>query len=127
MYNILLIGAGGALGAISRFLVGQAGLRLLGSGLPWGTFAVNIIGSLAMGLLIGWLTMIDRSHETSLRMFGVVGFLGGFTTFSAFSLELVMMIERKEWLPAFTYASTSVVLALAALMIGMMIRRRAVT
>ena len=127
MYNILLIGAGGALGAISRYLVGQAGFRLFGSELPWGTFAVNIIGSLALGLLIGWLTMFDRSHETGLRMFGVVGFLGGFTTFSAFSLELVLMIERKEWLPAFTYASASVVLALAALMIGMMIMRRTVS
>jgi len=124
MYNILLIGAGGALGAVSRHLVSRTALKVLGSDQPWGTFIVNIAGSLVMGILIGWLVVTDRSDNHLVRLFGVVGFLGGFTTFSAFSLEMGLMIERKAWLNAFSYATASVVLSLAALMMGMMIMRK---
>lgn len=127
MYNILLIGAGGALGAVSRHLVGRTALRLFGPDQPWGTFIVNIAGSLAMGIVIGWLVAMDRSDNHFMRVFGVIGFLGGFTTFSAFSLELGLMVERKAWLNAFSYAASSVVLSLAALMIGMMIVRKVVS
>jgi len=127
MYNILLIGAGGALGAISRHLVGRTALRLFGPDQPWGTFIINITGSLAMGIVIGWLVATDRSDNHLMRVFGVVGFLGGFTTFSAFSLELGLMIERKAWLNAFSYAASSVVFSLAALMVGMLIVRKVVS
>lgn len=124
MYNLLLIGAGGALGAMSRHLAGRAALKWLGPDQPWGTFAVNIGGGLLMGLLIGWLISTDRGDEHVMRYFGAVGFLGGFTTFSAFSLELALMLERKAWLNAFAYAAGSVVLALAALILGLMIMRK---
>lgn len=127
MYNLLLIGAGGALGAISRYLVGQASLRWLGPEQPWGTFAVNIAGSLAMGLLIGWLVATDRGDHHMMRLLGAVGFLGGFTTFSAFSLELVAMIERKAWANALVYASGSVAAGILALFVGLMIMRKVVS
>jgi CrcB protein len=125
MQNILLIGAGGALGAVSRHLVGRTALRFLGSDQPWGTFAVNIAGGLMMGLLIGFLVATDRGDQHAARLFGAVGFLGGFTTFSAFSLEMVLMIERKAWLNAFVYAAGSVILSISALMLGMYLVRRA--
>ena len=92
MMNILLIGAGGALGAISRHYVGQLALRTMGSGQPWGTLSVNILGGLLMGLLVGWLAATERAGATSIRLLAAVGFLGGFTTFSAFSLEMLRML-----------------------------------
>lgn len=124
MMNLVLIGAGGALGAISRHLVGRLTLRMFGPDQPWGTFSVNILGGLAMGLLIGWLTATERADETSIRLFAAVGVLGGFTTFSAYSLELVLMIERKAWLNAFVYAAGSVVMALAAVFAGLFLVRK---
>ncbi len=124
MMNLVLIGAGGALGAIARYLVGRSTLRLFGPDQPWGTLSVNIAGGLAMGLLIGWLAASERAEETSIRLFAAVGFLGGFTTFSAYSLELVLMIERKAYLNAILYAAGSVVLAMAAVMVGLMLMRK---
>jgi len=124
MMNLILIGAGGALGAISRHLAGRAALRLFGPDMPWGTFSVNVLGGLAMGLLVGWLAATERADETSIRLFAAVGFLGGFTTFSAYSLEIALMIERKAMLSAFAYAAGSVVLALAAVFAGLMIMRK---
>ena len=124
MMNILLIGAGGALGAVSRHYVGQAALRTLGSGQPWGTLAVNILGGLLMGLLVGWLAATERADATSIRYLAAVGFLGGFTTFSAFSLEMVRLIETRAWLNAFGYATGSVVLSVGAVIVGLMIMRK---
>ncbi len=124
MMNLLLIGAGGALGAISRYLTGQAAARLFGMDQPWGTFIVNIAGGLAMGVLIGWLSLSERADENAIRLFAATGFLGGFTTFSAYSLELALMIERKAWLNALLYAAGSVVLALLAVMAGLILIRR---
>ena len=126
MSTYLLIGAGGALGAVSRHLVSRAALRWLGPDQPWGTLAVNVIGGLAMGLLIGWLVASERADAQSLRLFAAVGFLGGFTTFSSFSLEMGLMVERKLYLNAFLYGTASVVLALGALMLGLMIMRKVV-
>jgi CrcB protein len=130
MNQLLLIGAGGALGAISRHLVGQASLRWLGPdmplGLPWGTLVANVLGGALMGLLVGWLALAGRGGEMSadIRLFGAVGLLGGFTTFSAFSLELAEMVERRDLALAFGYAAGSVLLCLAAVFAGLFIARK---
>ncbi|MBO6766541.1 fluoride efflux transporter CrcB [Maricaulis sp.] len=132
MNHLLLIAAGGAGGAVSRHLVGQAALRWLGPqmplGLPWGTLAVNVVGGLAMGLLVGWLALAGRGEaDQYIRLAGAVGFLGGFTTFSAYSLELATMIERKAYALAFGYAAGSVLLALGAVFAGLIIMRKVLT
>ncbi len=130
MNQLLIIGAGGALGAISRHLVGQASLRWLGPdmplGLPWGTLVANVLGGALMGLLVGWLALAGRGGEMSvdIRLFGAVGLLGGFTTFSAFSLELAEMVERRDLALAFGYAAGSVLLCLAAVFAGLFIARK---
>ena len=129
MNHLLLIAAGGALGAVSRHLVGQAALRWLGPqmplGLPWGTLTANVAGGLLMGLLVGWLALAGRGEaDHYIRLAGAVGFLGGFTTFSAYSLELAMMIERKAFALAFGYAAGSVLLALGAVFAGLLLMRK---
>jgi CrcB protein len=122
MSNILLVMAGGAIGAALRYLLSQASLRALGPGWPWGTFGANVLGGLAMGLLAGWLAARAAGGEP-IRLFLAVGILGGFTTFSAFSLETMLMIERGDWLPALFYALVSVAASVGALAIGLSITR----
>ncbi len=124
MNQLLFIAIGGAAGATARHLVGQASLRLLGPGWPYGTLAVNLLGGLAMGLLIGWLSAAAPPNAGALRAGLGVGLLGGFTTFSAFSLEVVMMIERKAWGSAAGYVGASVIGAVGALILGLMIARK---
>lgn len=124
MSNLLLIAAGGAIGAVSRHMTGQWALRALGPEWPYGTFLVNVIGGLLMGGFIGWLAQAGRADANALRAFFAVGILGGFTTFSAFSLDVVVMIERKQWFNALGYALGSVVLAVLALFVGLLIARR---
>ncbi len=122
MNEILLVGAGGALGAASRHLVGVMSLRLFGSGFPAGTFIVNIVGSLAMGIFIGLLAIKLQGSE-SLRLFVATGFLGGFTTFSSFSLDFNTLWDRGDTLLAIGYVVASVVVALLSLMFGMWLVR----
>jgi len=124
MTNLLLIAAGGALGAVSRHLTGQFFLRVIGPDWPYGTFAVNVIGGLLMGGFIGWLAQAGRADANELRAFFAVGALGGFTTFSAFSLDAVVMIDRRQWVDAGIYISGSVVLSILALFVGMLLARR---
>lgn len=124
MKHLLLVALGGAVGSAARHLVGLATLRLLGPGWPWGTLTVNVVGGLAMGLLIGWLTAYEPPNATALRYTLAVGVLGGFTTFSAFSLEVVTMIERRDWISAAGYVGVSVVGAVGAVILGLMIARR---
>lgn len=112
--------AGGALGAAMRFGVSRA--LPVGSGWPWGTFAVNVAGGFAMGVLAAWLLRGDNAAEP-LRLFLGVGVLGGFTTFSAFSLEMAQMVERGQGMLAGGYALVSVILALGAVFAGMMLAR----
>jgi CrcB protein len=114
--HFLLVGLGGAVGAMLRHGVGLISLRALGPAFPWGTFAVNILGGLAMGLLVGILAARGGS-ETARLLLGV-GVLGGFTTFSAFSLELVNMLERGATGTAILYAGGSVTAAVVALFLG---------
>ena len=125
MNHLVLIALGGAAGASARHLVGQAALRWIGPEWPYGTLAVNILGGFFMGLLVGWIAMTGRPDATALRYTLGVGLLGGFTTFSAFSLEVVLMIERKQAAAAAGYAALSVAGAVAALFVGLMLARKA--
>lgn len=125
MERLLIVGLGGALGSMARYGAGLAAARLApGAAWPWATLSVNVIGGLLMGLLVGWLAQRGQGGE-SVRLFAAVGVLGGFTTFSAFSLETVQMIERRQFGLAAAYVALSVILACAALLLGLMIARRA--
>lgn len=117
MNPVILVMSGGAIGAGLRFGLSRA-LPVSDGGWPWPTFAANILGGLAMGVLAVWILRGDNSAEP-LRLFVGVGVLGGFTTFSAFSLEMARMIERGQLGLAAGYALASVLLALGALFAGM--------
>ena len=122
----LYVAVGGALGAWARYAVGVLWTRALGpiaaSAFPWATLTVNLVGSFAMGLLAGWLAR-HGSHGEGWRLLLGVGVLGGFTTFSAFSLDMMLLIERGQAGTAIAYALASVVLALGALAAGLWIMR----
>jgi len=123
MNGILYVALGGAVGASLRHMLGLAASRLWGTGYPYGTFIANILGGLLMGLLVGWLAH-KVSGGQNLRLFLGVGLLGGFTTFSAFSLDAVMMYERKAYGAMAGYIGGSVILSIGALMIGLIIARK---
>lgn len=126
MTRFLLVAGGGALGAMARYGLGLAAARLApGAAWPWATLTANVVGGLLMGLLAGWLALRAGAHQESLRLFAAVGVLGGFTTFSAFSLETALMIERRQFAIAGGYVAASVVLSVVALFLGLMIARRA--
>lgn len=123
MQAFLLVGAGGALGAMMRFGVSSIIGRLWPSQFPAATLVVNIVGSLAMGLLIGWLARTLPAWAAEARLFVAVGVLGGFTTFSAFSLDAIALIERGIWGQAALYVLLSVVLCLSGLYCGLLMTR----
>ena len=125
MTRFLIVAAGGALGAVARYGVGVWAQRVFANAQWPATLTVNVVGGLLMGLLTGWLAFRAGANSESLRLFAAVGVLGGFTTFSAFSLETALMIERREYGLAGAYGLLSVVLAVAALMAGLMLARRA--
>lgn len=122
MTRFLIVAAGGAVGAVARYGLS----RLMPPGAwPWATLTANVAGGLLMGLLVGWLALRSGLHTEGVRLFAAVGVLGGFTTFSAFSLETALMIERRQFALAAGYSTASVVLSIAALFIGLMVARRA--
>ena len=122
MLHFLVVFLGGGLGAGFRHLTSLAALRLLGPNFPWGTLIVNIVGSLAMGIFIALLgRKIQATNE--LRLLIATGFLGGFTTFSAFSLDVAVMWERGATSTAFLYVLASVVLSITALFAGLWLVR----
>ncbi len=125
MKLLLFACAGGALGAGARYLVGVGALRLLGvaEGFPWATLCVNIVGSFLMGLFIEYLALKGVS-SSEVKVFVAVGILGGFTTFSAFSLEFVMLMQRKQELAAGVYVLSSVTLSILALYLGLLLARQ---
>ena len=122
MNAFALVALGGAIGAALRHAVGLATLRAFGPGFPYGTLAVNVIGSAAMGLLIAFLAR-GAEDGTSLRLFVATGLLGGFTTFSTFSLDVVAMWERGEAGGAFLYIAASLALGIGGLIAGLAIGR----
>lgn len=122
MKHLLLVALGGGIGAAMRHLVSLAALRLLGPGFPWGTFAVNVAGSFAMGVFIGWLAR-HVGNLQDVRYFVATGVLGGFTTFSAFSLDTAFLWERGEAGLAAAYVAGSVILSLCAIFAGLWLMR----
>jgi CrcB protein len=118
MMQIVAVALGGAIGSVGRhFVAGWFG-RLLGIEFPWGTLAVNVIGGLVMGALVEAMAL-KWNLNPEMRAFLTVGLLGGFTTFSAFSLDVVLLAERGELAQAIAYALGSVVLSVGALVVGL--------
>ncbi|MCW0199943.1 fluoride efflux transporter CrcB [Sphingopyxis sp.] len=122
MNGLFPVMVGGAIGAGARHLAGQVMLARLGPGFPWWTLSINIAGSLLMGLLIGWLARSGGSDTT--RLFLGVGILGGFTTFSSFSLEFWVLFERGQTAQALAYVLASVLVGIAACGAGMLAMRQ---
>ncbi|MCW4461444.1 fluoride efflux transporter CrcB [Sphingomonas sp. BT-65] len=122
MNHLLLVMLGGAFGAGARHLTGRAALALWGPDFPWGTLIVNLAGGLAMGLLAGWLAARSSGDEALRYLLGV-GVLGGYTTFSAFSLETANMLQRGEYGIALLYILASVIGSIAALFAGLQLAR----
>jgi CrcB protein len=123
MFNVLLVALGGAAGAVARYLVSGPALKMLGPDWPYGTFAINVAGSFLMGILAGWLAF-HGERGMHWRLLLGVGVLGGFTTFSAYSLEIALMIEKKEYIPAAVYSLGSVALGVVGLFAGLWLARR---
>jgi fluoride exporter len=121
-YILVFLGAG--IGGALRHAVNVASERLLGTGLPWGTLTVNVVGGFAMGVLAGWLALkAGEAWTSSVRLFFATGILGGFTTFSAFSLDAVLLWERGAGAAAAAYVIASVVLSIAGLLTGLFVVR----
>ena len=119
--KIILVAVGSGLGGVLRYLVpywiGAA------KGFPWATLTVNVIGSLLIGLLSGLLARYGGAAAESVRAFAVVGFCGGFTTFSTFSNETFRLIEGGQWMSAAGYVGLSLVAGLVAVSVGYLISR----
>jgi CrcB protein len=124
MTPLIQVALGGALGASARYMTGVAAARLLGKGFPWGTLIVNIAGSFLMGALVVALLHLGSNRYAPLLMTGV---LGGFTTFSAFSLDTVTLYERGDMMLAAGYMLASVILSIAALFAGLSLARSLTT
>jgi CrcB protein len=120
--SLLYVMLGGAFGSGARYLTGRATLSLFGPDFPYGTLAVNLIGGLLMGALVGVLARVSNGGETWRLLLGV-GVLGGFTTFSSFSLDAVTMIERGQLTVALGYVLVSVIGSIAALFAGLTLAR----
>ncbi len=118
----LFVAAGGALGAVGRFLVTTGATAFLGSGFPWGTLVVNVAGSFLLGILVGLLSAA-WTPPGDMRLFLATGFLGAFTTFSAFSLDVVSAFERGHNSLATLYVVASVVVSVLALLAGLRLMR----
>ncbi len=117
-YLIVFLGAG--LGGMARHGIGVVSLRL-GSGFPYGTLFINVLGSTLMGVLVGWYAM--RGGTQPVRLFLATGVLGGFTTFSSYALEGVLLLERGETAAAALYILGSVALGLGGLFLGLLLMR----
>jgi len=122
LMNFLIVGLGGAIGSMLRHSVGLLSLKFGLINFPWGTFGINIFGSLCIGIMAGILAQTTNAPQ-EIRLFIVVGILGGFTTFSAFSLDTILLMERGQYLQAFLYVGGSVLLSFAATFLGLMIMR----
>ncbi len=121
--TLVQVALGGAIGASLRYLSGVAAIRLIGPGFPWATVFVNIVGSAIMGAIV--VILAHKGMTKELQPFLMTGILGGFTTFSAFSLDTLALFERGQTVQAAAYVVGTVVLALAAFVAGQMLARAA--
>ncbi|AIC27483.1 MULTISPECIES: fluoride efflux transporter CrcB [Rhizobium] len=122
MIQALLVAVGGAIGSVLRYYVGRWALKLMGPAFPWGTLAVNVVGCFVIGV---FAELIARKFNasTELRLLLITGFLGGFTTFSAFSLDAISLFEGGEAVAGGIYIVASVGLSMAAVIAGLAIMR----
>ncbi|KFC62866.1 putative fluoride ion transporter CrcB [Devosia sp. LC5] len=123
MQSFLLVGLGGAIGAMSRYGASIVVGRVWPHAFPLGTMLINIAGSIAMGLFIGLLARTLPPWAPEARLFVAVGILGGFTTFSSFSLDTIVLFERGEMVQAGLYVLLSVVVCLIGLYLGLLVTR----
>lgn len=119
---VAAVAAGGAAGSAARYMVSVLIQRMIGTGFPWGTLTVNIVGSLIMGALVSAIALRWSVGQTG-QAFLMIGLLGGFTTFSAFSLDVATLVERNATGAAAGYVIASVVLSIGALFAGMALSR----
>jgi len=118
MKNILFIGLGGGIGSIARYLLQRWSLQVFPSHFPWGTFGVNIAGCLLIGIFWG-LSFKSFDQNESWKLFLMTGICGGFTTFSAFTLESIGLLKEDRLSLFFMYVAGSIVLGLVATYLGM--------
>ncbi len=123
--NTLLVFLGGGVGAAARHGINVYFARVLGTAFPWHTFFENVTGSLLMGVLAGWFALKGDASQ-SWRLFLTTGILGGYTTFSAFSLDAMLLYERGELALAALYVVGSVALSLFGLFAGLLLMRQLV-
>jgi CrcB protein len=122
MMAVLIVFLGAGFGGALRHGVNVGAARLLGPAFPWGTLTVNVFGSLAMGLIVGWFAWRTGVSQ-HWRLFLTTGILGGFTTFSTFSLDSVVLYERGEGGTALLYMAASLLLSVGALLAGLQLVR----
>lgn len=122
MLNLVLVAVGGAFGSVCRYLVGVWATRWFGPSFPWGTLAVNVVGSFVIGLMV---EVIARRFNASaeMRVFIVTGIIGGFTTWSSFTLDTMVLLERGAGAAAFAYLVGSLVISFAAVFAGLALGR----
>lgn len=127
MLSYLLVALGGAIGSVLRYGVGVFVGNLWRQGFPLGTLMINIAGSITMGLFVGLLARTLPAFQNEARLFFAVGVLGGFTTFSSFSLDAIALLERGEALAAAVYVIGSVAFGLIGLWLALLLMRQGVS
>lgn len=121
--TLLYVAIGGAIGSVARYLMMSFIGHYTGTEFPYGTLLVNISGSLLMGILIGWLARTLPANQQDIRLFVAVGILGGYTTFSSFSLDAITLLEEGKWGAMSSYIMASVACSLAGLYAGLRLMR----
>ncbi|MDR5818272.1 fluoride efflux transporter CrcB [Caballeronia sp. LZ033] len=122
--SFVLVFVGGGLGSMARHLAGRASLALFGPSFPYGTLGINVLGSFAMGVVAGWFAL--RGHaDQSVRLFLTTGIIGGFTTYSTFSLETALLWERGDVLSVMFYVGGTLLLGFVGIFGGLALARAA--
>lgn len=119
---IFAVAAGGAIGSVARYLINDGAVKIFGGGFPYGTMIVNVLGCFIIGILAESMAL-RWNGGPELRAFAIIGILGGFTTFSAFSLDTILLLQRGANTTALLYIALSVLLSLGATMAGIIIVR----